>query len=115
MTIAGLVITFLGFLIAVFSVGMTADTTMRLVIVLVGIAMSLATHTRIHGPLPNVPPHQLIEEVERSGLRGRGGADFPTARKLRAVAGRRRVGAVIVNGSETEPASAKDRLLLSRA
>jgi NADH:ubiquinone oxidoreductase subunit F (NADH-binding) len=79
-----------------------------------GTAMSLATHTRIHGPLPNVPPHQLIEEVERSGLRGRGGADFPTARKLRAVAERRRVGAVIVNGSETEPASAKDRLLLAR-
>ena len=41
MTIAGVVITFLGFLIAFFSVGMTADTTMRLVIVLVGIAVSL--------------------------------------------------------------------------
>jgi NADH:ubiquinone oxidoreductase subunit F (NADH-binding) len=79
-----------------------------------GGAVTLATHTRIHGPLPDVPPHQLIEEVERSGLRGRGGADFPTARKLRAVAGRRRVGPVLVNGSETEPASAKDRLLLGR-
>jgi NADH:ubiquinone oxidoreductase subunit F (NADH-binding) len=79
-----------------------------------GGAMTLAQHTRIHGPLPDIPPHQLIEEVERSGLRGRGGADFPTARKLRAVAGRRRVGPVIVNGSETEPASAKDRLLLGR-
>ena len=76
--------------------------------------MSLAAHTRVHGPLPQVPAHQLIEEVERSGLRGRGGADFPTARKLRAVAERRRVGPVIVNGSETEPASAKDRLLLAR-
>jgi NADH:ubiquinone oxidoreductase subunit F (NADH-binding) len=76
--------------------------------------VTLAAHTRIHGPLPDIPPHQLIEEVERSGLRGRGGADFPTARKLRAVAGRRRVGPVIVNGSETEPASAKDRLLLGR-
>jgi NADH:ubiquinone oxidoreductase subunit F (NADH-binding) len=79
-----------------------------------GGAISLAEHTRVHGPLPRVPAHRLIEEVERSGLRGRGGADFPTARKLRAVAGGRRVGPVIVNGSETEPASAKDRLLLSR-
>jgi NADH:ubiquinone oxidoreductase subunit F (NADH-binding) len=79
-----------------------------------GGAMTLAAHTSIHGPLPGIAPHQLIEEVERSGLRGRGGADFPTARKLRAVAGRRRVGPVIVNGSETEPASAKDRLLLGR-
>jgi NADH:ubiquinone oxidoreductase subunit F (NADH-binding) len=76
--------------------------------------MTLAAHTRIHGPLPDIPPHQLIEEVERSGLRGRGGADFPTARKLRAVAARRRAGPVLVNGSETEPASAKDRLLLAR-
>jgi cytochrome c biogenesis protein CcdA len=41
MMIAGVVITFLGFLIAVLSVGMTADATMRLVIVLVGIAVSL--------------------------------------------------------------------------
>jgi NADH:ubiquinone oxidoreductase subunit F (NADH-binding) len=79
-----------------------------------GRAMTLAAHTQIHGPLPQVPAHLLIEEVERSGLRGRGGADFPTARKLRAVAERRRAGPVIVNGSETEPASAKDRLLLSR-
>jgi NADH:ubiquinone oxidoreductase subunit F (NADH-binding) len=79
-----------------------------------GGAMTLAAHARIHGPLPEVASHQLIEEVERSGLRGRGGADFPTARKLRAVADRRRAGPVIVNGSETEPASAKDRLLLGR-
>jgi NADH:ubiquinone oxidoreductase subunit F (NADH-binding) len=79
-----------------------------------GGAMTLAAHLRVHGPLPRLAPHQLIEEVEQSGLRGRGGADFPTARKLRAVAERRRVGAVIVNGSETEPASAKDSVLLAR-
>jgi len=79
-----------------------------------GRPMSLAAHHRIHGPVPSIAPHQLIEEVERSGLRGRGGADFPTARKLQTVADRKRVGAVVVNGSETEPASAKDRLLLAR-
>ena len=49
---------------------------------------------------PEVAAHQLIEEVERSGLRGRGGADFPTARKLRAVAERRRVSG---GGSSTVP------------
>src|SRR5436305_9413994 len=79
-----------------------------------GGAMSLAEHRRVHGELPHRDPHELIEAIERSGLRGRGGADFPTARKLRAVAGARRVSAVVVNGSETEPASAKDRPLLSR-
>jgi NADH:ubiquinone oxidoreductase subunit F (NADH-binding) len=81
-----------------------------------GAPMTLADHEHAHGPLPRVGARELIEAVERSGLRGRGGADFPTARKLRAVASsRRRGGAVlVVNGSETEPASAKDRLLLSR-
>ena len=79
-----------------------------------GAPMTLAEHARVHGELPRRSPHELIESIERSGLRGRGGADFPTARKLQAVAARRRVSAVVVNGSETEPASSKDRLLLSR-
>jgi NADH:ubiquinone oxidoreductase subunit F (NADH-binding) len=80
-----------------------------------GAPMTLADHQQAHGELPRLGSHELIEAVERSGLRGRGGADFPTARKLRAVAANRRRGAVlVVNGSETEPASAKDRLLLSR-
>jgi NADH:ubiquinone oxidoreductase subunit F (NADH-binding) len=79
-----------------------------------GAAMTLADHQRAHGGLPLIGSRDLIEAVERSGLRGRGGADFPTARKLRAVAGNRRGAVLVVNGSETEPASAKDRLLLSR-
>jgi NADH:ubiquinone oxidoreductase subunit F (NADH-binding) len=78
-----------------------------------GAATTLSEHSERHGPLPALPAAELIELVDRSGLRGRGGADFPTAVKLRAVAGRR-APIVIVNGSETEPASAKDRLLLSR-
>ena len=51
-------------------------------------AMSLAEHQRVHGDLPRRSPHELIEAIDRSGFRGRGGADFPTARKLRAVARR---------------------------
>jgi len=77
-------------------------------------AIDLRRHLDIHGPLPRLRPEALIDEVERSGLRGRGGADFPAALKLRAVASRRRVSAVVVNGSETEPASLKDHLLLAR-
>lgn len=79
-----------------------------------GAPMTLAAHERVHGPLPRPSTHELVEAIEHSGLRGRGGADFPTARKLAAVAGGRRPSAVVVNGSETEPASAKDELLLSR-
>jgi NADH:ubiquinone oxidoreductase subunit F (NADH-binding) len=79
-----------------------------------GAAMTLDRHTQVHGALPRLSPHELIELVDQSGLRGRGGADFPAARKLRAVAERSRAATVVVNGSETEPASAKDRLLLER-
>lgn len=55
----------------------------------------------------------MLEVLDRSGLRGRGGAWFPTARKWAAV--RRLAGggpaAVVVNLSEGEPLSAKDRAL----
>lgn len=60
--------------------------------------------------------HPLIEAVARSGLTGRGGAGFPTAVKLRAVAGHRKSTRVVVaNGMESEPASAKDKALLRLA
>ena len=42
MALVGLVITFLGFLLAAGSVGISSSTTVRLLLVLVGIAMSLA-------------------------------------------------------------------------
>jgi NADH-quinone oxidoreductase subunit F len=58
-------------------------------------------------------PEAVIEEVAKSGLRGRGGAGFPTGEKWRAV---RTVGAgsrfAICNGAEGEPATFKDRTLL---
>jgi NADH:ubiquinone oxidoreductase subunit F (NADH-binding) len=75
--------------------------------------IGLDRHLAVHGPMPPVTS-ELIGEVDRAGLRGRGGAGFPAAVKLAAVAeGRRPV--VIVNGTEGEPMSAKDRALLGRA
>jgi NADH:ubiquinone oxidoreductase subunit F (NADH-binding) len=50
--------------------------------------------------------------LDESGLTGRGGAGFPFATKLRALRGNRPT--VVVNGSESEPASVKDRALLRR-
>ena len=91
----------------------------------------LGDHEQLYGPLPlptrsprpgrsgRQRPERLIDVVDRSGLTGRGGAGFPTGRKMRTVAalagGARKGRAVVVaNGAESEPASCKDRLLLTR-
>jgi len=86
-----------------------------------GAPADLATHLTRHGPAPlDAYPgghgrDQLIAELERSGLRGRGGAGFPTGRKLRAVAAGGRGPVVLVNACEGEPVSGKDHALLSLA
>ena len=80
---------------------------------------SLEDHVARYGRLPRgwdgYWREELIAEVGRAGLTGRGGAGFPTARKLAAVAAGRDVPVVIANGTEGEPASAKDKVLLACA
>ena len=77
----------------------------------------LADHLSVYGPLPEITGPEVIAAVEQAGLTGRGGAAFPTARKLATVArGAGRKGAIVVaNGCEGEPASAKDRTLMRTA
>jgi NADP-reducing hydrogenase subunit HndC len=58
-------------------------------------------------------PADVITEIEKSGLRGRGGAGFPTGVKWRFVS--RAVGSpkyVVCNADESEPGTFKDRLIL---
>ena len=58
-------------------------------------------------------PVRVIEELDRAGLRGRGGAGFPTGTKWRTVreqAGRHTY--AVCNGAEGEPGTFKDRALL---
>ena len=58
-------------------------------------------------------PAQVIEEIAHSGLRGRGGAGFPTGSKWRAVrgaAGGRKL--IVCNGDEGDPGAFMDRMLL---
>ncbi|MEW5867644.1 MAG: NADH-quinone oxidoreductase subunit NuoF [Chloroflexota bacterium] len=58
-------------------------------------------------------PEQLIAEVDRSGLQGRGGAGFPTGRKWSFVRGAQgQPKYVICNADESEPGTFKDRLIL---
>jgi NADH-quinone oxidoreductase subunit F len=62
-------------------------------------------------------PGATIEEITASGLRGRGGAGFPTGRKWATVAANdppRLRPSVVVNASEGEPGSFKDRMLMRR-
>ncbi len=58
-------------------------------------------------------PEAVIAEIERAGLRGRGGAGFPTGRKWRAVreaGGEEKV--VVCNGDEGDPGAFMDRMIL---
>ncbi len=61
-------------------------------------------------------PGAVIEEVRRSGLRGRGGAGFPTGVKWASVAEAGAGGPVYLacNGAEGEPGTYKDRTLMAR-
>jgi NADH:ubiquinone oxidoreductase subunit F (NADH-binding) len=80
--------------------------------------MSLDEHLDIHGPLPTARRRDrrgagtLIDHIEQAGLGGRGGAGFPMAKKMHTVAGGRGKPIVVVNATEGEPASLKDRTLL---
>lgn len=87
---------------------------------------SRSEHLAQFGHVPDLAaPEQkawLIDEVERAGLRGRGGGWFPTHTKMRAVidsaASRRRLSRsrhpiAIGNGMEGEPASSKDAALMA--
>jgi NADH-quinone oxidoreductase subunit F len=62
-------------------------------------------------------PTAVVDDVEASGLRGRGGAGFPTGTKWRSVRDNLPPGTpatVVVNAAEGEPGSFKDRLILRR-
>lgn len=81
-----------------------------------GAPAGFSTHEQRYGPVAHGDPAQLLRTLAESGLTGRGGAAFPTYRKLVSVAeaGRRtgRTPVVVANGAEGEPASAKDKTLL---
>ena len=95
------------------AVGLAPDGTARL---LAGVRpdnrpITFAEHLAAYGRLDTVG-HGLIDLLEASGLRGRGGGGFPTGQKLAAVASVRGRPVVVVNATEGEPASSKDRALL---
>jgi len=63
--------------------------------------------------LRELSPEQVIDEVHRSGLRGRGGAGFPTGvkwAKVRQAPGQDKH--IVCNGDEGDPGAFMDRMIL---
>src|ERR1700721_816758 len=88
---------------------------------LIGHTRDLSGHVAEHGPLP-IPAtrdrawqQKLVDRLQISGILGRGGAGFPSFIKLASAVSGKGTGVVVVNGMEGEPASDKDKVLLSRA
>src|SRR4051812_16303606 len=65
--------------------------------------------------LDGIAPADVIEEVKKSALRGRGGAGFPTGMKWSFVPkDSPKVKYVVCNADESEPGTFKDRYLMER-
>jgi NADH:ubiquinone oxidoreductase subunit F (NADH-binding) len=71
------------------------------------------------GPLHPATAQRLGQRLDAAGLLGRGGAGFPTGRKVlavaAAVAGTRLPAVVVANCCEGDPTSYKDQVLISRS
>lgn len=90
--------------------------------ILYGKAKGRVLLAQANGKMPDPPepgegwtPQRIIEEMLASGLRGRGGAGFPTGKKLQfvhdapALAGKKYI---ICNGDEGDPGAFMDRMIL---
>ena len=69
-------------------------------------------YTALKTAVTALTPDQVINEVKASGLRGRGGAGFPTGVKWSFVPKDRLPHYVTVNADESEPGTFKDRELM---
>ncbi|QEC54169.1 NADH-quinone oxidoreductase subunit NuoF [Anseongella ginsenosidimutans] len=72
-------------------------------------------YAAVEKALKSMSPEEVLEEVKKSGLRGRGGAGFPTGLKWSFLAKPEGVPRYLVcNADESEPGTFKDRELMSR-
>ena len=72
-------------------------------------------YSAVEKALKTMSPDAVVEEVKKSGLRGRGGAGFPTGMKWSFIAkpeGKPRY--LVVNADESEPGTFKDRYLMEK-
>lgn len=72
-------------------------------------------YASVEKALKTMTPDAVVEEVKKSGLRGRGGAGFPTGMKWSFLAKPEGVPRYLVcNADESEPGTFKDRYLMER-
>ena len=76
-------------------------------------AESLQGHLSRLGPPPMLSAEDVLSHIRRSGLQGRGGGGFPLHRKLETALQSPGQPLLVVNCSESEPASRKDRAVCS--
>ncbi len=70
-------------------------------------------YTALLKALTEMTPTQIVGEIKRSGLRGRGGAGFPTGRKWELVANAKRIPKYLVcNADEGDPGAFMDRSII---
>ena len=75
--------------------------------------IAVGGYSALSKALFQMSPDKIIEEVKRSGLRGRGGAGFPTGRKWQSCRDAEGdIKYVICNGDEGDPGAYQDRSLL---
>src|SRR5216684_2665431 len=66
------------------------------------------------GLAPALQPDEIVEMVKQSGLRGRGGAGFPTGTKWSFLAKNDKPRYLCCNSDESEPGTFKDRMLMEK-
>jgi NADH-quinone oxidoreductase subunit F len=78
--------------------------------------LAVGGYTGLSKALTEMTPEEVVAAVEQSGLRGRGGAGFPTGRKwrtaMKAAAVKDEPVYVVVNGDEGDPGAFMDRTLM---
>jgi NADH-quinone oxidoreductase subunit F len=79
------------------------------------VARSRGAYRVLEQALKNKKPAEIVDEVKKSRLRGRGGAGFPTGVKWSFIAkGTGKPTYIVVNADESEPGTFKDRYLMER-
>jgi NADH-quinone oxidoreductase subunit F len=80
-----------------------------------GVYESGGGYQSLRKALTSMSPDEVMEEVKKSGLRGRGGAGFPTGMKWSFMPKESpKPKYLICNADESEPGTFKDRLLIER-